>query len=221
MNILSDHSKNLIKYIAIAFVLVSVILFMGLNLPGILFAEDKIEKTEDKAEDKIEKTEDKAEDKIEKTEDKAEDSDSDSDVEDDDSDADDEEETAEKDGDKAKKEENEKENNIYITKIKENMHGLEKVKIDYDLEKNTGNDINNFEEILEIIGTMDQNQILDLKAALKENEIIEILDLNEIIAENNYIEIKYYSKEDIKSRSDNSIEFIWIKIKEFAYYYNS
>ena len=39
MYILNDNSKKLIKYITIAFILLAVILFLGLNLPSILFAE--------------------------------------------------------------------------------------------------------------------------------------------------------------------------------------
>ena len=196
MHVLNDNSKNLIKYIVIAFTLLAVILFMGLNLPGSLFAAEdsaKTAKEEEKATNDNAKEEEKATKDAAKEEEKAT-------------------------NDAAKEKDLAKDNKIDKINIKENIPEVEKVS---NLGKNAEDDIDSLEELLEIIEITDQNQILDIKAVMEENEIVDILDVNEIINENNYLEIEYTDIEDTNIHSDNSLEFLWNKIKEFAYYYNS
>ncbi len=79
------------------------------------------------------------------------------------------------------------------------------------------------ESLSNIIEINDTNQLLDIKAVLKKNEIIEILDVENLINEGNFIEFGT-AQLDLSKYNDpfsRILNKIWIKIKDFSYYYNS
>lgn len=81
----------------------------------------------------------------------------------------------------------------------------------------------NIKSLFNIIEINDINQLLDINAVIKENEIVEILDVETLVNEGYFIEfgngrLNLSKYNDPFSRTLNKI---WIKIKDFSYYYNS
>jgi len=103
-------------------------------------------------------------------------------------------------------------NNSNSLKIKEkNSNNIKTKKIEKSYDK---------KYLFDIIEINDTDQLLDIKAITKKNKITEILDVDDIINEGNYIEIG-----QLDLNTDNpfisAFIFVWGKMKDFSYYYNS
>jgi Rieske Fe-S protein len=74
--------------------------------------------------------------------------------------------------------------------------------------------------LFDTIEINDTNQLLDINAIIEKNEITEILDVDDIINEGNFIETG-----QLDLNTDNpfisTFIFVWDKIKDFSYYYNT
>ena len=90
-------------------------------------------------------------------------------------------------------------------------------------EYNDAGRIDDIKDLFNIIEINDTNQLLDINAIVKENEIIEILDVEDLINEGNFIElgIERLDLSNYNNPFARSLSFIWSKIKDFSYYYNS
>jgi len=103
-------------------------------------------------------------------------------------------------------------NNSNSLKIKEkNSNNINTKKIEKSYNK---------KYLFDIIEINDTDQLLDINAITKKNKITEILDVDDIINEGNYIEIG-----QLDLNTDNpfisTFIFVWGKMKDFSYYYNS
>ena len=103
-------------------------------------------------------------------------------------------------------------NNSKSLKIKEkNSNNIKTKKIEKSYDK---------KYLFDIIEINDTDQLLDINAITKKNKITEILDVDDIINEGNYIEIG-----QLDLNTDNpfisAFIFVWGKMKDFSYYYNS
>jgi len=103
-------------------------------------------------------------------------------------------------------------NNSNSLKIKEkNFNNIKTKKIEKSYDK---------KYLFDIIEINDTDQLLDINAITKKNKITEILDVDDIINEGNYIEIG-----QLDLNTDNpfisAFIFVWGKMKDFSYYYNS
>jgi len=103
-------------------------------------------------------------------------------------------------------------NNSNSLKIKEkNSNNIKTKKIEKSYDK---------KYLFDIIEINDTDQLLDINAITKKNKITEILDVDDIINEGNYIEIG-----QLDLNTDNpfisAFIFVWGKMKDFSYYYNS
>jgi hypothetical protein len=74
--------------------------------------------------------------------------------------------------------------------------------------------------LFDVIKINDTDQLLDISKITEKNEITEILDVDDIINEGNFIEIG-----QLDLNTDNpfisAFIFVWGKIKDFSYYYNT
>ncbi len=102
-----------------------------------------------------------------------------------------------------------KENGTGNRKNNSNNTKTEKIEKSYDKKY-----------LFDIIEINDTNQLLDINAIIDKNEITEILDVDDIINESNFIETG-----QLDLNTDNpfisTFIFIWGKIKDFSYYYNT
>ncbi len=90
-------------------------------------------------------------------------------------------------------------------------------------EGNHTEKINDIKDLFSIIEINDTNQLLDINAIIKKNEIIEILDVEELINEGNFIElgIEQLDLNNYNNPFAHTLSYMWGKIKDFSYYYNS
>jgi hypothetical protein len=74
--------------------------------------------------------------------------------------------------------------------------------------------------LFDVIEINDTNQLLDINKITEKNKITEILDVDDIINEGNYIKI---SQLDLNTDNPfvSAFIFIWGRIKDFSYYYNT
>jgi hypothetical protein len=101
---------------------------------------------------------------------------------------------------------------------------IENTKNNSNYEKgNSAEKIDDAKDLFSIIEINDTNQFLDMNAVIKENEIIEILDVEDLINEGNFIKlgIEQLDLSNYNNPFAHTLAYIWDKIKDFSYHYNS
>jgi hypothetical protein len=109
--------------------------------------------------------------------------------------------------------------NVKSSGIKENGTGNSKNNSDHTKTEKIEKSYDK-KYLFDIIEINDTNQLLDFNAVIEENEITEILDVDDITNEGNFIETG-----QLDLNTDNpfisTFIFVWGKIKDFSYYYNT